>query len=75
MDADHGLRGADFAAEKRGELFDLSEQEFNRPHCACEGHTHERTHHKRVTKSATTDLLICGSQTKVPTAEPSIPHR
>jgi len=43
-DADHGLRGADFAAELRGQLFDISDHEFNLLYRACEGHTHERTH-------------------------------
>jgi uncharacterized protein len=43
-DPDHGLRGADFAAELRGQLFDLSDHEFNLLYRACEGHTHERTH-------------------------------
>jgi uncharacterized protein len=43
-DADHGLRGADFAAELRGQLFDISDHDFNLLYRACEGHTHERTH-------------------------------
>ena len=43
-DADHGLRGADFAAEVRGQLFDISDHDFNLLYRACEGHTHERTH-------------------------------
>jgi len=43
-DADHGLRGAEFAAEVRGRLFDISDNEFNLLYRACEGHTHERTH-------------------------------
>jgi uncharacterized protein len=43
-DHDHGLRGADFAAELRGSVFDLDDHEFNLLYRACEGHTHERTH-------------------------------
>lgn len=43
-DPDHGQRGADFASELRGSLFDLSEADFQRLHRACVGHTHERTH-------------------------------
>ncbi len=43
-DAGHGLRGADFAAEQRGRLFDISDHEFKLLYRACEGHTHERTH-------------------------------
>ncbi len=43
-DPDHGLRGVDFAAEQRGQSFDLSDHEFNLLYRACEGHTHERTH-------------------------------
>ena len=43
-DADHCLRGADFAAELRGQLFEISDHEFNLLYRACEGHTHERTH-------------------------------
>jgi len=43
-DADHGQRGADFAAELRGQLFDMSDQEFRLLYRACAGHTHERTH-------------------------------
>ncbi len=42
-DADHGLRGAEFAAEQRGRLLDISDHEFNLLYRACEGHTHERT--------------------------------
>lgn len=40
----HGLRGADFAAELRGRLFEVSDAEFNLLYRACEGHTHELTH-------------------------------
>jgi uncharacterized protein len=43
-DHDHGLRGADFAAELRGSVFDLDDHEFRLLYRACEGHTHERTH-------------------------------
>lgn len=43
-DANHGLRGADFAAEVRGRLFEISDHEFNLRYRACEGHTRERTH-------------------------------
>lgn len=43
-DHDHGLRGADFAAEFRGRVFDLEDHEFNLLYLACQGHTHERTH-------------------------------
>jgi uncharacterized protein len=43
-DPNHGQRGADFAAKLRGQLFDLSDQEFRLLHRACAGHTHERTH-------------------------------
>lgn len=43
-DPDHGLRGADLAAELRGKLFDLPDQEFKLLYRACKGHTHERTH-------------------------------
>lgn len=43
-DHNHGLRGADFAAELRGVVFDLDDQKFNLLYRACEGHTYERTH-------------------------------
>lgn len=43
-DPDHGLRGADFAEELHGRLFQLTKQQFNQLHKACAGHTHERTH-------------------------------
>ena len=43
-DPDHGQRGADFAAELRGWLFDLPDHEFNLLFRACVGHTHQRTH-------------------------------
>ena len=44
VDPDHGQRGADFAAELRGRLFDLSDDGFKLLHRACAGHTHELTH-------------------------------
>ena len=43
-DPDHGQRGADFAADIRGKLFDLADHEFDLLYKACAGHTHERTH-------------------------------
>lgn len=43
-DPDHGQRGADFAAELRGRIFDLPDHEFNLLYLACAGHTHQRTH-------------------------------
>ncbi len=43
-DPDHGQRGADFASELRGSMFDLPDHEFNLLYRACAGHTHERTH-------------------------------
>lgn len=43
-DPDHGQRGADFAAELRGQLFDLDDHDFKLLYRACAGHTHERTH-------------------------------
>lgn len=43
-DPDHGPRAAAFAAELRGNVFDLDDHEFRLLHRACEGHTHERTH-------------------------------
>lgn len=43
-DPDHGQRGADFATELRGELFDLPDDDFDLLYRACVGHTHERTH-------------------------------
>jgi uncharacterized protein len=43
-DPEHGLRGANYAAQLRGRLFDVSDQEFRLLYRACEGHTHERTH-------------------------------
>ena len=43
-DPNHGLRGAEFARELRGSLFQLPDHEFEILHQACAGHTHERTH-------------------------------
>ena len=43
-DPEHGPRAAEFAAELRGRVFDLDDNEFRLLHKACEGHTHERNH-------------------------------
>jgi uncharacterized protein len=43
-DPDHGLRAAEYARELRGIFFDLPDAAFRLLHCACAGHTHERTH-------------------------------
>ena len=43
-DPDHGRLGAEFAAELRGQVFDLPDHEFGLLYRACSGHTHERTH-------------------------------
>lgn len=43
-DLGHGQRGADFAAELRGHLFDLGDEEFAWLYRACAGHTEERFH-------------------------------
>lgn len=43
-DPEHGARAANFAAELRGVMFDLPDDEFDLLHQACAGHTHERTH-------------------------------
>jgi uncharacterized protein len=43
-DPDHGPRGALFAQELRGRLFELPDAEFELLYRACAGHTHERTH-------------------------------
>lgn len=43
-DPEHGPRAAEFAAELRGRVFDLDDNEFRLLYRACEGHTHERTH-------------------------------
>ncbi len=42
-DFGHGQRGADFAAELRGDLFDLSDGAFDLLHTACAGHTDGET--------------------------------
>ena len=38
-DSGHGGRGADFAAELRGDLFDISDDDFELLHFACKNHT------------------------------------
>lgn len=43
-DPEHGQRGAEFAKQLRGSLFELDDPEFSLLHRACAGHTHERTH-------------------------------
>lgn len=43
-DPEHGPRAAEFAAELRGRVFDLDDDQFRLLYRACEGHTHERTH-------------------------------
>jgi uncharacterized protein len=43
-DPEHGPRAAKFAAELRGRVFELADDEFQLLYRACEGHTHERTH-------------------------------
>lgn len=43
-DRDHGQRGADFAAELSGRLFELPDDDFELLYLACVGHTYERTH-------------------------------
>jgi len=43
-DPDHGRFGAEFAAELRGQVFDLPDRQFGLLYQACCGHTHERTH-------------------------------
>ena len=42
-DPDHGRFGAEFAAELRGQVFDLPDHEFGLLYRACSGHTHERS--------------------------------
>ena len=44
-DCDHGQRGADFAAELRGKLFDLSDTDFHLLYEACAGHSDEWDHY------------------------------
>lgn len=43
-DPEHGPRAAEFAAELRGNVFDLDDHEFRLLYRACEGHTRERNH-------------------------------
>ncbi len=43
-DPEHGPRAAEFAAELRGNVFDLDDHAFRLLYRACEGHTHELTH-------------------------------
>jgi uncharacterized protein len=43
-DPEHGPRAAGFAAELRGNVFDLNDHDFRLLSRACEGHTHERNH-------------------------------
>jgi len=47
-DPDHGQRGAELAAQLRGELFELSDPQFDLLVEACCGHTHCR-HHDSIT--------------------------
>lgn len=47
-DPEHGRRGADFAADLRGELFDLADTEFELLRAACIDHT-DGHHHADVT--------------------------
>jgi uncharacterized protein len=44
-DPDHGPRAALYAAEIRGTVLDLPDDQFALLQRACAGHTHERTHH------------------------------
>jgi len=39
IDPDHGKRGADLAAKRRGSLFDLSDDDYQLLYDACAGHT------------------------------------
>ncbi|KAA5542126.1 hypothetical protein FYK55_15060 [Roseiconus nitratireducens] len=43
-DPNHGLRGAELAAQLRGTGFQLDDHAFGLLYRACEGHTDERTH-------------------------------
>jgi uncharacterized protein len=43
-DPGHGQRGADFATSLRGQLFDLTDGDFNLLRTACIGHTDEHRH-------------------------------
>lgn len=42
-DEGHGFRGAEFARQQRGQLFDLSDDEFEQLHFACTHHTNGET--------------------------------
>jgi uncharacterized protein len=44
FDPEHGLRGAEFAAAKRGEWFELPDDHFELLYEACVGHTDNRHH-------------------------------
>ncbi len=44
LDPGHGQRGADFAAELRGHIFDLPDDEFYLLYYACSEHTGGKTH-------------------------------
>lgn len=44
VDPHHGHRGAELAVKFRGDLFELTDEEFALLYAACDGHTHERTH-------------------------------
>ncbi len=44
FDADHGKRAAQYALTKRGQWFDLSDEQFDLLHYACTWHTHGRHH-------------------------------
>ena len=41
-DPEHGLRGAEFAAQCRGKFFDLGDWEFDQLYYACQWHTDQR---------------------------------
>ena len=43
-DPEHGPRAAELARELRGDVFELSDREFQLLHRACAGHTYERIH-------------------------------
>ena len=43
-DPDHGSRGAEFARELRGQVFDVTDSQFALLHEACCWHTHRRLH-------------------------------
>lgn len=44
-DPDHGRCGAAFAAQLRGKLFDMSDEDFELLRVACSFHTSGKTHH------------------------------